>query len=76
MNAWPVPTGCAGGGGQPIHEGEELGEARGRILLDMDRKMTLRFCFIRINRNGNSGSEIKLIPSHKTGGIFFAPSVK
>ena len=37
------PTGCAGGGGQPIHEGEELGESRGRILLDMDRKMNLRF---------------------------------
>ena len=37
------PTGCAGGGGQPIHEGEELGEGRGRILLDMDRKMNLRF---------------------------------
>ncbi|MBQ9628028.1 MAG: iron hydrogenase small subunit [Synergistaceae bacterium] len=37
------PTGCAGGGGQPIHEGEECGESRGRILLDMDRKMNLRF---------------------------------
>lgn len=37
------PTGCAGGGGQPISEGEELGESRGRILLDMDRKMNLRF---------------------------------
>lgn len=37
------PTGCAGGGGQPIEEGNELGESRGKILLDMDRKMTLRF---------------------------------
>ena len=37
------PTGCAGGGGQPIHEGEELGEGRGKILLDMDKNMTLRF---------------------------------
>lgn len=37
------PTGCAGGGGQPISEGEELGESRGRILLDLDRKMNLRF---------------------------------
>ena len=37
------PTGCAGGGGQPIYEGQELGESRGKILLDMDRKMTLRF---------------------------------
>ncbi len=37
------PTGCAGGGGQPISEGEELGEGRGRILLNMDRGMKLRF---------------------------------
>ena len=37
------PTGCAGGGGQPIHEGEELGEGRGKILLDMDKGMKLRF---------------------------------
>ncbi|MBR0034043.1 MAG: iron hydrogenase small subunit, partial [Synergistaceae bacterium] len=37
------PTGCAGGGGQPIEEGQELGEGRGRILLDMDRAMNLRF---------------------------------
>ncbi len=37
------PTGCAGGGGQPIHEGEECGESRGKILLDMDSNMTLRF---------------------------------
>ncbi|MBQ9404147.1 MAG: iron hydrogenase small subunit, partial [Synergistaceae bacterium] len=37
------PTGCAGGGGQPIEEGKELGEGRGRILLDLDRGMTLRF---------------------------------
>lgn len=37
------PTGCAGGGGQPIHEGEELGESRGKILLNMDRNMKLRF---------------------------------
>ena len=37
------PTGCAGGGGQPIEEGKELGEGRGRILLDLDKKMNLRF---------------------------------
>mgnify|MGYP002626704731 FL=1 len=37
------PTGCAGGGGQPIHEGEELGADRGRILLALDRNMKLRF---------------------------------
>ena len=37
------PTGCAGGGGQPIHEGEELGADRGRILLALDQKTNLRF---------------------------------
>ena len=37
------PTGCAGGGGQPIHEGEECGESRGHILLNLDKNMTLRF---------------------------------
>ncbi|MCR4817951.1 MAG: [FeFe] hydrogenase, group A [Fretibacterium sp.] len=37
------PTGCAGGGGQPIQEGREMGEERGRILLDIDKKSKLRF---------------------------------
>ena len=37
------PTGCAGGGGQPIEEGEELGEGRGKILLNLDKNMQLRF---------------------------------
>jgi NADH-quinone oxidoreductase subunit G len=37
------PTGCAGGGGQPIFEGEELGADRGRLLLALDRKSNLRF---------------------------------
>ncbi|MCR5347075.1 MAG: [FeFe] hydrogenase, group A [Fretibacterium sp.] len=37
------PTGCAGGGGQPIQEGREMGEERGRILLDIDKKSDLRF---------------------------------
>ena len=37
------PTGCAGGGGQPIQEGREMGEERGKILLDIDKKSELRF---------------------------------
>lgn len=37
------PTGCAGGGGQPIHDGEELGESRGMILWDIDKKSEIRF---------------------------------
>lgn len=37
------PGGCAGGGGQPIHDGEELAAARGRTLYNLDRKNPLRF---------------------------------
>ena len=37
------PGGCAGGGGQPIHEGQELASARGSILWGLDRKADLRF---------------------------------
>lgn len=37
------PTGCAGGGGQPIHEGMEMGESRGSILYDLDQKAQIRF---------------------------------
>ena len=37
------PTGCAGGGGQPIHEGVEMGEERGAILYALDKRADLRF---------------------------------
>ncbi len=37
------PGGCAGGGGQPIHDGQELAGARGAKLYDLDQKNTLRF---------------------------------
>ena len=37
------PGGCAGGGGQPIHDGEECAEARGNVLWRLDYKMPLRF---------------------------------
>ncbi len=37
------PGGCAGGGGQPIHEGEELAEKRGKVLWHLDKKEKLRF---------------------------------
>lgn len=36
------PGGCAGGGGQPIHDGIEMAEARGEILWALDRKAELR----------------------------------
>ena len=37
------PGGCAGGGGQPIHDCEELAESRGKILYGLDRVANLRF---------------------------------
>ena len=37
------PGGCAGGGGQPIHDGEECAERRGNVLWSLDRKTAIRF---------------------------------
>lgn len=37
------PGGCAGGGGQPIHEGLELAEERCDILYGLDKVADLRF---------------------------------
>ncbi len=37
------PGGCAGGGGQPIHDGQELAEKRGKVLWGLDKKEELRF---------------------------------
>ena len=38
-----APGGCSGGGGQPIHEGEELAEERASVLYQLDRKAPMRF---------------------------------
>ncbi len=37
------PGGCAGGGGQPIHDGLELAEERGDDLWSIDKASSLRF---------------------------------
>ena len=37
------PGGCAGGGGQPIHDGKEMAEYRGGVLWDIDKNMQVRF---------------------------------
>ncbi|MDO5135360.1 MAG: [FeFe] hydrogenase, group A [Eubacteriales bacterium] len=37
------PGGCVGGGGQPIHDGEELAFERGKTLYRLDREMPIRF---------------------------------
>ncbi len=37
------PGGCAGGGGQPIRDGQELAGARGALLYDLDAANPLRF---------------------------------
>ena len=37
------PGGCAGGGGQPIHDGHELAETRSDVLWRLDKGEALRF---------------------------------
>jgi len=37
------PGGCAGGGGQPIHDGQELAEQRSSKLYAIDQKNAVRF---------------------------------
>lgn len=37
------PGGCVGGGGQPIHDGEERAFERGKNLYDLDENAALRF---------------------------------
>lgn len=37
------PGGCVGGGGQPIHDGEELAHERGENLYFIDQNMDLRY---------------------------------
>lgn len=37
------PGGCVGGGGQPIHDGEELAFQRGGQLYSLDEKSNIRF---------------------------------
>lgn len=37
------PGGCVGGGGQPIHDGEELADCRGSQLYYLDKNADIRF---------------------------------
>ena len=37
------PGGCAGGGGQPIHDGVEMAESRGDVLWGLDKKAKIRY---------------------------------
>ena len=37
------PGGCVGGGGQPIHEGEEWAERRTKVLRHLDAKSQIRY---------------------------------
>ena len=37
------PGGCAGGGGQPIHDGVEMAEYRGDVLWNLDKNDKVRF---------------------------------
>lgn len=38
------PGGCSGGGGQPIHEGQEMADVRGQYLHRLDQSWHNRFC--------------------------------
>ena len=44
------PGGCAGGGGQPIHDGQELAAYRGDILWSIDKGAKVRFSVAAIAR--------------------------
>ena len=37
------PGGCVGGGGQPIHDGQEYAERRAPVLYQIDQKKSIRF---------------------------------
>ena len=37
------PGGCAGGGGQPIHDGKEMAEYRGGVLWNLDKNAAIRY---------------------------------
>ncbi len=37
------PGGCSGGGGQPIHDGEDYAQQRGNCLYQLDTHSTIRF---------------------------------
>ena len=37
------PGGCSGGGGQPIHEGQELADTRGQVLWNLDKNSSIRY---------------------------------
>ena len=37
------PGGCAGGGGQPIHDGLEMAALRGSVLWELDKGSKFRF---------------------------------
>ena len=37
------PGGCSGGGGQPIHDGEDYAPQRGQVLYQLDRESPVRF---------------------------------
>jgi NADH-quinone oxidoreductase subunit G len=37
------PGGCAGGGGQPIHDGQECAASRGDLLWQLDKDSPIRF---------------------------------
>ena len=43
LEVMACPGGCAGGGGQPVHDGEELAEVRGDKIWELDKNASVRF---------------------------------
>ena len=43
VDVMACPGGCAGGGGQPIHDGQELAEKRGNVLWHLDKASAIRY---------------------------------
>lgn len=59
------PTGCAGGGGQPIEDGVEHGEERGKFLYQLDKDMPIRFSHENASVNKLYGEFLEKPLSHK-----------
>ena len=43
LEGMACPGGCAGGGGQPIHEGKECAAERGNMLWNLDKHSEIRY---------------------------------
>ena len=59
------PGGCAGGGGQPIHDGVEMAESRGDVLWNLDKKAAIRYSHENPDVQALYRDYLKMPLSHK-----------